>query len=190
MFELETTAAAWADGAAHLGLGGVQVRFGRRHGRLLDGNLDLVRLLVEPDENVPLFHPIVVIHQDFMHLAGNAGGDEGHVAVDVSVVGRNCDQCCSYHRDHRVSSIRQPAQHGDEEQSLSPRVRRLRGSGAFRRCAGSFAGDQHLLLRRMLRRVRCRPLLEAGGAPLVCSERGSTESAMFGPFHSFADDGP
>jgi hypothetical protein len=56
-----------------------------------------------------------------------------------------------YHGDHRVSSIREPAQHGGEEQSLSPPVRRLRGSGAFRRCAGSF-GNQHLLLRRMMRR--------------------------------------
>ena len=50
-------------------------------------DLILVRLLVELDQQVPLFHTIVVVHQDAAHLAGDPGGHEGHVAVDVSVIG-------------------------------------------------------------------------------------------------------
>ncbi len=47
-----------------LGLGGHQVGLCRRHGGLLDRDLNLVRLLVELDQQVPLLHAVVVIDQD------------------------------------------------------------------------------------------------------------------------------
>src|SRR5207248_1846263 len=65
-----------------LGVGG-----GQRGFFLIDQ--DLVRLLVELDEQVPLVYAVVVIDEDLHHLTGHARRYEGHVAVDVGVVGGN-----------------------------------------------------------------------------------------------------
>ena len=89
VLELEPIGPGLGHQAAHLGLGGRQVRLGRRHGGFLDRDLNLVRLLVELDQQVPLLHAVVVVHQDLAHLAGDPGSHEGHVAVDVGVVGGN-----------------------------------------------------------------------------------------------------
>ena len=51
-----------------------QVGLGGDHGRLLDLDLDLVGLLVELDQQVPLLHPVVVVDQDPGHLARRPGG--------------------------------------------------------------------------------------------------------------------
>ena len=42
--------------------------------------------LLELDQNVAFFHAVVVVHQDLEHLAGDSGGDERDVAVDIGVV--------------------------------------------------------------------------------------------------------
>ena len=107
VLELPPLAAAWATRPRDLGLGGHQVRLGRADGGLLDRDLNPVRLLVELDQQVPLLDAVVVVHEDPGHLARHPGGHEGHVAVDVGVVGGDRVQ----HRLHRglqeISSDRQ-----------------------------------------------------------------------------------
>ena len=49
----------------------------------------LIWLLVQFDEKVALVHAVVVVDENPGNLAADAGGDEGHVAVHESVVGRN-----------------------------------------------------------------------------------------------------
>ena len=69
LLELPPLAAGLGQDAPHLGLRGGQVGFGGGHGRLLDVDLDLVRLPVELDQQVALPHPVVVLDQDAGHLA-------------------------------------------------------------------------------------------------------------------------
>ena len=80
-------ARAWATWPRTWALAATRSASAAVHGGLLDRDLNLVRLLVELDQQVALFHAVVVVHQDLGHLAGHPGGDEGHVAVDVGVVG-------------------------------------------------------------------------------------------------------
>ena len=47
--------------AAHLGLGRREVRFRHLDGGLLDGDLNLVGLLVELDQSGSLFHAVIVV---------------------------------------------------------------------------------------------------------------------------------
>ena len=118
--------------AAHLGLGGHQVGFGRRHGGFLDLDLNLVRLLVELDQQVALFHAVVVIHQDLGHLARHPGGDEGHVAVDVGVIGGNRVQRRDHPGHQEVGPDRQADHDHRQDQPFSQGVRRravFRGGG-------------------------------------------------------------
>jgi len=145
MLELESIGPGLGHQAAHLGLGRRQVRFGRRHSRLLDRDLDLVRLLVKPDQHVPLFHTHIVINQHLAHLARHPGCHEGHMAVDVSVIGGNRVQHRIHGRNQEVSADRQ-ADHGPGQQHpFSPAVRGwlLRW---FDRCAGRRAGGRGDLL--------------------------------------------
>ena len=107
VLELEAIGPRLGHLAAHLGLGGRQVRFGRVHGGFLDRHLNLVRLLVELDQHVALFHAVVVVHQDLGHLAGHARSHEGHVAVDVGVIGGNRVQR-RYHPGHQEVCRRPP----------------------------------------------------------------------------------
>ena len=74
--ELPPLAPGLGQDAPDLGLGGLQVGLGVDHGRLLDVDLDLVGLLVELDQQVPLLHAVVVIHQDAAHLAGDPRSHE------------------------------------------------------------------------------------------------------------------
>ena len=74
--ELPPLAPGLGQGAPDLGLGGLQVGLGVDHGRFLDVDLNLVRLLVELDQQVSLLHSVVVVHQDPAHLAGDPGGHE------------------------------------------------------------------------------------------------------------------
>ena len=89
VIEVEAEAARLADSGAGLGLGDGEVGLGLDHGGLGDGDLHLVGLLVELDEDVAFMDAVVVIDEDAGNLAGNARGDKGDVAVDVGVVGRN-----------------------------------------------------------------------------------------------------
>ncbi len=59
--------------AAHLGLSRREVRFGRLHGGLLDGDLNLVGFLVELDQQGSLLHTVVVVDQHPAHLALRPG---------------------------------------------------------------------------------------------------------------------
>ena len=123
---LNRSAARLGHQAVHLSLGGRQVRFRRRHGGFLDGDLNLVRLLVELHQHVPLLHAVVVVHQNLGHLARHPGRHEGHVAVDVSVVGGNRVQRGDYPRNQKPRGDRE-ADYGEREQyDVSSKVR-LRG---------------------------------------------------------------
>ena len=68
---------------------GPQVRLGRVDSRLLDGDGGPIGLLVQFDEKIAPAHPVVVIDENARDLAADPGGNEGHVAVHESIVGRN-----------------------------------------------------------------------------------------------------
>ena len=114
--ELPPLAPGLGQDAADLGLGGHQVGLGADHGRLLDVELNLVRLPVELDQQVPLLHAVVVVDQDPAHLAGDPGGHEGHVAVDVGVIGGDRLQHRLDGRGQGVTPDRQ-ADHGPRPRS-------------------------------------------------------------------------
>ena len=136
VFELVAIGPGLGHLAAHLGLGGCQVRFGRFHGGFLDGNLNAVRLRVEFDQHVPLLHAVVVIHQDLAHLARHAGSNESDVAVDISVIGRNRVQRRHHPRGKEISADPQ-ANHGPRQQQPFSQAMGWRpGFGRFWRDAG------------------------------------------------------
>jgi hypothetical protein len=87
VLELVTSAASLGHLPAHGGLRGDEVGLGRFQGCLLDGDLHAVRLLVEHNEDVSFVDAVIVIDEDLRDLPGNARGDEGDVAVHISVVG-------------------------------------------------------------------------------------------------------
>ena len=89
VFELVAIAACLAGITAHLGLRRHPVPVRRRHRGLLDRNLDLIGLLVELDQQVALFHAVIVIHQDLHYLPRHPGRHKGHMAVHIGVIGRN-----------------------------------------------------------------------------------------------------
>ena len=66
-----------------------QIRRAVIHRRLLHGDGEPERLLVQLDEKVALAHTIVVVHQHPEHLARHPGRDEGDMAVHKGVVRRN-----------------------------------------------------------------------------------------------------
>ena len=86
-------------------------------------DLNLVRFLVELDQQVPLLHAVVVVHQDLGHLAGDAGSHEGHVAVDVGVVGGNRVQRRHHPGNQEVAADRQADHDRRQQQPFSPAVR-------------------------------------------------------------------
>ena len=111
-------------GAPDLGPGDLQVGLGVDHGRLLDVNLDLVRLLVELDEQVPLLHSVVVIDQDATHQAWDPRGHERHVAVDVRVIGGDGVQHGLHVGDQGVPAGREADHDPRQQQPFAPRARR------------------------------------------------------------------
>ena len=81
---------------AHRGVGRLQVRLCGIDGRfLLRRPRSSKRLLVQFGEKIAFAHAVVVIHQNPGNLAADAGRDESHMAVHVSVVGRNGVERCS-----------------------------------------------------------------------------------------------
>ena len=179
-------AQAWAYQAADLGLGRDQVRLGRRHGGLLERDLDLVRLLVELDEHIPLLHAVVVIHQHLHHLAGYPGGHEGHVAVDVSVVGTHRVERRIDPRDQEVTADRQRGHNSGPQQPLSVAVPRRRGDGRLGLADAApsvgVAGASGARADRSWQPTRCtaRPLRE--GPAWLRSTRESFENPYWPPF--------
>ena len=110
--------------SAHLGFGGHQVRFGGSDGGSLDRDLNLVGLLVELDQQVPPLHAVVVVHQHPAHLAGDPGSHEGHVAVDIGVVGGNRVEHRFHDGDQEVPCHRQAGDDPVDEQPSPPATRR------------------------------------------------------------------
>ena len=90
--------------AAGLGFGRHQVRLRLADGGALQRQLHLERFLVELDEQIPLLHALVVVDQHLHHLAGYPRGHQGHVTVDVSVVGAHRVQCRADPRDQEVTA--------------------------------------------------------------------------------------
>ena len=73
VLELEAQTPRRGDLTAHCGLGDHEVRLRRIDRRLLDRDLDVIRLGVEFDEHVAFFHPIVVLHKHARHLSVTRG---------------------------------------------------------------------------------------------------------------------
>jgi hypothetical protein len=122
MLELEPVGPRLGHQAAHLCLGSPQVRLGCHYRGLLDFDLNLVGFLVELDQQVPLFYAHVVIHQDPAHLAGNAGSQEGHVAIDVGVIGAHRVQCRDHPGHQEITRDRHADNGRRQEQPFSPRA--------------------------------------------------------------------
>ena len=121
-------AAGQAQDASNLGLGGLLVGLGVGHRRFLDIDLHLVRFTVELDQQVPLLHAIIVIHQDTADLASDTGSHEGHMAVDVGVIGGDGIQHRHHHGVEEIPSHEQAEDGPVDEQPVPPAMRpRARG---------------------------------------------------------------
>ena len=131
--ELPSLAPGLGQDAPDLGLCGLHVGLGVHQRRFLEGDLDPVRLLVELDQQIPLAHPVVVVHQDLAHLAGDPRGHVGHVAVDVGVVGGDRLHHRLDGRRQGITSERQ-AGHGPRPQQPPPPGVRWRPGRSGRRC--------------------------------------------------------
>ena len=127
--ELPPQAAGLSQDGPDLGLGGLEVGLGADHGRLLDVDLHLVRLRSSWTSRSPLLHAVVVVHQDPGHLAGDSGRHEGHVAVDVGVVGGDRVQRRLHRGDQEISADRQAGHGPRQQQPFSRRVRWHPGRG-------------------------------------------------------------
>ena len=180
VFELETIGPGLGHLAADLGLGGRQVRLRRFHGGFLDGHLNPVRLRVEFHQHVPLFHAVVVVHQDLAHLARHAGSNERDVAVDIGVIGGNRVQRRHHPRDKEVSGDRQGNRSRRQQQWLSPSAQCGSGSGRFRCDLGRRTGRGDLVLVRVMSRAT-----GAGAGLLFASV--SAASAVASPSFSFSN---
>ena len=149
--ELPAQAPGLGQDAPDLGPCGHQLGLGGDQGRLLDVDLDLVRLLVELDQQVPLLHPFVVVHQDAAHLSGDAGGHVGHVAVDVGVIGGDRVQHRLHGRGQEVCPDRQAGHGPRPQQRLPPGVRWRHG----RRGRGGRRGIGRHVRGPVVRMSRC-----------------------------------
>ncbi len=76
-----------SDNSAGLVLGHIHVGLGRVDRRLFQIDLNLIRLLVELDDQIALSHAVVIVDENLRHLSGNARGHKRHVTVDEGVVG-------------------------------------------------------------------------------------------------------
>ncbi len=81
----------------------------------LDRDLDLIRFLVKLDEQVALFHPIIIIDQDAADLADDPRSDERHVAVDISIIGRDRLERPDYDRSEVIPTAEQHENRGDAQ---------------------------------------------------------------------------
>ena len=120
MLEFKTIGSGLGHLAADQGLGSRQVRLSRFQGGFLDGYLNPVRLRVEFHQHVPLFHAVVVVHQDLAHLARHAGSNESDVPVDIGVIGGNRVQNRDHPRVKEVSGDRQGNRCRRQQQGLLP----------------------------------------------------------------------
>ena len=105
------------------------------HRGFLDGHLNLVRLLVELDQQVALFHTVIVVHQHPRHLARHTRSHEGHMAVDIGVIGGNRVQHRLNHGVQEVPSYRHAGDDPMHEQPVSQPMRGRPGCGRFGRRA-------------------------------------------------------
>jgi len=60
---------------------------------LVDCDLHLKRLRIQPNQDIAFFYPVVIINQNLRDLSAHARGDESDIAVHVSIVSRNGMPC-------------------------------------------------------------------------------------------------
>ncbi len=122
---------------AHVGLGGDEIGFRGIDRRLLDVHLHLVRLGIEFDEQVAFLHTIIVVDQHARHLPTDAWRNESHVAIHISVVGRDRVQGMDHPR-HAVEQRHRNKDQADDHAhptGFARRGRRRWGRGLGRgRC--------------------------------------------------------
>ena len=109
MLQLESIGPRLGHHRAHFVLSHEQICFRRGDHRFFQIDIDLKRLFVELYENIPLFHPVVIVDPNLHHLACHAGCDEGDVTGDVSIVGRNGVERQIDHRNAEVNRQRHRA---------------------------------------------------------------------------------
>ena len=130
VIEVEAQAPHLPFGRAGVGLGCQQIGLGRRHRRAGDVELDLERLLIQLHEQVALADADVVIDQDVHDLAGDARGDERHVAVDEGIVRGDGREGADERGDDEVR------EGGEEEQAGQQECPAFAGGPSFDRCRG------------------------------------------------------
>ena len=81
-------------------------------------------------------------------MAGDSGRDEGHVTIDVGVIGGNRVQRGQHHRDQDVSSGRHASHNPRQKQPCAPGARRRVCRGWCRRSGDRLVRMRHLLCRR------------------------------------------
>lgn len=86
----------------------IEIRLLDRLRRLFDLDLNLIRRGIEPHENVPFLHLIVILNEDGRNLPGHPRCDERNVAVHVGVV-----------RGNRVKRVDDPPPAEDQNDQTS-----------------------------------------------------------------------
>ena len=121
---------------AHRSGGRLQVRFRSVDRRLLFRDRNLVRLLVQRDEELALAHTVVVIDQNAGDLSRHAGCHERHVPIHVGVVGGDGVEHLLDPRDAEHEENRQDSntEHAGQKRSLARRL-----SGHLRRGSRTLA---------------------------------------------------
>ncbi len=158
---------------AHGGFRRLQVRLRGVYGRLLLGDDDPVRLLVQLGETISLTHAVVVVHQNAGNLPWHAWRNKRHMSVDVCVVRGDGAEHRLDPRDAEHDKNRQDhdAEHTSQQLPLPCSLSRLRRRGAgLRRRLGGFRveGGRSLLVGGRLRgdRTLLVALLVHVGHPL------------------------
>ena len=144
-----------------------QARLGRCDGRLADRELDLIRLPVELDQDVPALHSHVVVDEAPARPGRRRERPGGDVAIDVGVVGRDRIQGRLDRGNQRDPPGDQADDDHGQDDPLSPRMPRPIG----------FPGDGRALVRRgRVRRFRSlrRGRLGRSGGRFVRVRRAPT----------------
>ena len=140
MLQFESIGPRLGHHRAHFVLRHQQICLRRGDHRFFQIDIDLKRLLVELNENVPLLHPVVVVDQNLHHLARHTRGDEGDVTVDVGIVGRNGVERQIDHRNAEINRQRHRADGKHSEDDAFDWESPRRGRRGRLRCGNSGCG--------------------------------------------------
>ena len=139
VLQIEPIAAGLRYRGMSLGLGGDHVRFCCMDRGFLDRHLNLIGLLVELDQQIAFLHAIVVVHQHASNLPRDPRRHKRHMAVDISIVGRNRVQRRSDKRGQPKSNRYQHHDHnrpGDPSSPIQFSLSRRTASGNCRAGSG------------------------------------------------------